>query len=393
MRSRSTWVVGLCTMLVAGSAAAQSKPTLEQGRAKQAVGDYDEAAAIFEDVARVSPQRADAPEALEDAIVLRLSLGQIDRAAEDAKLFARNYGAKKPADTARTMLAVAKWRFDHGDYPTAKKELAGAMSLIDRGGALDTRVLAHALLGHTLLKLDDKGAASEYEVVRGLWKDAEAATRAVQQSGDDRRLGAALTAVGEAVFFAAEQESKKVDAIRLPEYKGKGDREEVLKWVNTKVVAWVKAKRPAIEAAEREYQKVLQIQPMPPPRWVTAAAARVGVMWAKFVAEFRTTPVPREWKGNGTVPGTTITYKELRQTYYQTIDDAAEPMKQRAKAAFKVCVNYSVKYQYADEHTERCHQWLSRNFRTEFPLVDDIAPRWGGLGPATPPPQPLAESP
>ena len=65
----------------------------------------------------------------------------------------------------------------------------------------------------------------------------------------------------------------------------------------------MKKKRPAIEETEKEYIKILDLQPTPPPNWVIAAGSRVGQMWGKFVAEFRAAPIPKEWKGHGPVPG------------------------------------------------------------------------------------------
>src|SRR5262249_28579592 len=154
-----------------------------------------------------------------------------------------------------------------------------------------------------------------------------------------RRLAKVLTAVGEAQFFFAEQTRKEADKIQFPRYAGSGQREEVLKHVKTKVGAWMKEKRPVIETAQKENLKIVQLKPARPRRWVIAAGSRVGQMWGKFVAEFRAAPIPNEWRGHGPVPGTAdLTYEELRGTYYAALDDASEPLKQQAKAAFKTCL-------------------------------------------------------
>jgi len=108
-------------------------------------------------------------------------------------------------------------------------------------------------------------------------------------------------------------------------------------------------------------------------------------MWGKFVAEYRAAPIPKAWKEH--------THDVLRGAYYATLDEASEPLKQHAKAAFKTCVDYSVKYQYADEYSRTCHHWLSRNYTSEFPRIDEFVPRPAWLGPATPPATPLAKSP
>src|SRR5690606_24701131 len=197
-----------------------------------------------------------------------------------------------------------------------------------------------------------------------------------------RRLGKALTAVGEALFFFAEEKRAAAEKIQFPEYKGSGDRDDVLKFVKTKVGDWIQKKRPAIKEAEAEYIKIVELQPVPPPKWVIAAGARVGQMYGKFVAEFRAAPVPKEWKGPGMVPGTDVSYAEILTTYYNSLDEASEPIKQQAKAAYKTCLGLSVKHQYFDEYSRACEEWLSKNYPAEYRLIDEFrsAPNRVGSG-------------
>ncbi len=140
-------------------------------------------------------------------------------------------------------------------------------------------------------------------------------------------------------------------------------------------------KRPAIEEAEREYRKVLDLQPSPPPRWVIASGARVGQMWGKFVAEFRAAPIPKEWRQNGPSPYGDLPWEEIRSAYIGAIDEKSEPFRQRAKVAYQGCLEVSSKYQYFDEHSRACELWLSRNYGAEFHAVDELrgSPSWIGV--------------
>jgi hypothetical protein len=96
-------------------------------------------------------------------------------------------------------------------------------------------------------------------------------------------------------------------------------------------------------------------------------------MWGKFVAEFRAAPIPKEWKGHGPVPGTAdLTYDDLRGAYYEGLDNASEPQKQTAKSAFKTCLDYSVKFQYFDDYSRKCEEWLSKNYGAEYHLIDEF---------------------
>jgi TolA-binding protein len=355
------------------------KAVYEIGGNYQAIAVYEEAANWYEKYARENKDMEKAPEALQDAVVLRLGLGQEDQAIKDADLFNRNYGAKSPAQTAQIAFAIGAHYMEKDDWDQARKRLSSAMSLIDRNATPDVQIQAHAMLGRVYAKINNpSNAAPEYNKVRNTWKDPAAVMKKLDAMGGDdgekvRRIGKVLTAVGEALFFFAEQKKKEVDRVRFPEFKGQGTRDEVIKFVKGKVADWIKKKRPLIEETEKEYLKIVQLEPAPPPKWVIAAGARVGQMWGKFVAEFRAAPIPKEWKGSGPIPGAgDLTFEELRGTYYQSLDEASEPQKQQAKAAYKTCLNYSVKFQYFDEYSRACEIWLSKNYSAEFHLIDEF---------------------
>ncbi len=362
------------------------KSVYEIGGNYQAIAVYDEAANWYEKFARDNPKMEKAPEALQDATVLRLGLGQEDQAIKNADLFNKNYGAKQPAQTAQIAFAIGAHYIDREDWDQARKRLTTAMGQIDRSANLDVQIQAHAMLGRVYLKINNPtNAAPEYKKVAGYWKDPAAAMKKLDAIGGDegtkiRRVGKVLTSVGEALFFFAEQKRKDVDKIKFPEYKGSGERKEVQKHIDTKVKGWVEKKRPAIEDAEKEFLKVLDLQPAPPPMWVIASGARVGQMWGRFVAEFRAAPIPKEWKQKGTSPfgdpndpsAPPLTWDEIRGAYYASLDGASEPQKQRAKAAYKKCLDYSVKYQFFDEFSRSCEVWLSKNYGAEYHLIDEF---------------------
>ena len=81
----------------------------------------------------------------------------------------------------------------------------------------------------------------------------------------------------------------------------------------------------------------------------------------------------------------------MRAIYYEALDDAAAPLKAQAKAAFRTCVDYSVKYQYADELSRRCHEWLNKHYEAEFHAFDALLPRLGAYRTVEVLPEPLPE--
>jgi hypothetical protein len=345
------------------------------GQNYQAIAVYDDSASFYERFAHDAPKHADAAQALEDAIVLRLGLGQEDKALEDAELFKRAYHGQHPALAAQIAFAIGAHDADHGDLVEARKRLSAAMIDVDRSASIDVQIQAHAVLGRVLWKTgSETAAAAEYAKVRSLYRDP-AAVAAKLKAADDvegaRRLAKVLTAVGEAMYFAAAQKQKVVDAIRFPEYRGSGLRNDVLAHIHGKVQDWVNKKRPAIEETEKEYRRIVELQPAPPPRWVIASGARVGQMWGKFVAEFRAAPIPKEWKQDGLSPSG-VPWAEIRAAYYEAIDKASEPYRLRAKGAYQGCLEESSKYEYFDEHSRACETWLSKNYATEFHMLDEL---------------------
>ena len=341
------------------------KTTRDIGANYQAIAVYDEAAVWYERFAHDNPAADKAAEALEDAIVLRLGLGQEELAIRDADAFEYAYRGRHPARVAHIAFAIGAHYAEHEDYDRARRRLTTAMSNIDRNGTIDVQIKAHAMLGRVLARTGgESGAAAEYARVRSLYRDPAAVAAKLAGPDAARRLGKVLTAVGEAIFFSAEQKRRAVESLRFPVYKGNGQRADVLAHIDTKVSDWIKKKRPAIEEAEREYRKVVELQPAPPPRWVIASGARVGQMWGKFVAELRAAPVPAEWKKPG--------YEEVLGAYWEGLDSASEPDRKRAKAAYQTCLELSSKYQYFDEHSRGCEVWLSKNYGSDFHVVDEL---------------------
>ncbi len=139
------------------------------------------------------------------------------------------------------------------------------MKMIDNKATLDIVAQAHALLARADIKLGKETlAVREYKAVVGLWSDPNAAVAKIQGiPGEDdgskqRRLGRALEAVGEAMFYFADQDKAKVDKLKFPEYHGNNSKEDVLKHIGTKVKDWIIKKRPLIEKASGEYKKIVR---------------------------------------------------------------------------------------------------------------------------------------
>ena len=362
------------------------KATYEIGGNYQAIAVYDQAATWYERYADLKPTPDKADLALSDAVQLRLGLGQADEAIKDATVFRAKFGGSKPTQTAAIQFAIGAHYASIEAWDQAKVALQGAMGLIDRS-APDIQAQAHATLARAYTK--GKGgtadAAREYARVRAIWANPDAAIakiKAAYPEEDDgqktKRLAKALTAIGEAFFFAAEERRyADVETIRFPEYHGSGKKDDVLKFVQGKVLDWMKKKTAAIVKVEAEYKKIVDLQPEPPPRWVIAAGSRVGLLWGGFVDDFRRAPYPKDWdkKGCAVACGTAdeLSWSDIKLNYFNNLDTASQPYKDGsatfegkrvgAKPALVTCLNYSVKYQYFDQFSRDCEVWLAKNYK------------------------------
>jgi TolA-binding protein len=357
----------------------------------QAIAVYDAAADWYERYALANAHRktcqggapCPADKALSDAIVIRLELAQEDQAVADVKQYQKDYGASNQTETAAIAFALGAHYADKEDWENARKALAGSMNTFAKAPP-DLQVQAHATYARSLMHLKANAQArGEYDTVRKIWGDGTAAqgkiSDAYKSESDDqraRRLGKSLDAVGEAMFFASEEKRHdKVDSIPLPVYKGSGSKDDIQKYMGKTLKPWYLKKKDAIAEVDKDYQKITELQPVPPPRWVIAAASRAGMMWGNFVDDFRKAPYPKDWDKKGFVPGTgdTLSWNEIKATYLQGIDDASAPYKEQfAKPALKRCLDDSVKYQYFDEYSRDCEKWLAKNYKTEYHVVDEI---------------------
>jgi tetratricopeptide (TPR) repeat protein len=367
----------------------------EIGGNYQAIAVYDQAAEWYERYAKEDRTAPNADNALKDAVLLRLGSGDDQKAIEDATLFQRSYGASKAKMAAQVAFSIGEHWADKENWSACQSSLSSAMGLIGRAG-IDIEVQAHATLGRCFDHLrGDQGARAEYARVRELWRDQAAAQKKLMDSYPDesketkaRRLGKTLEAVGEAVFYEADERKRAdVDSIKFPAYAGSGKKDDVLKFVQTKVGDWMKKKATAIVAIEAQYKKVMDLQPEPPPRWVIAAGSRVGLLWGDFVDDFRRAPYPADWDkpGCAVACGTpsALTWHEIKMNYFHELDVASQPYKDGsakwvdgrhvgAKPALVACLDYSVNYQYFDQFSRACEVWLAKNYRSEYHVVDEL---------------------
>lgn len=358
-------ILVLSLVLVAGRAGAAppastsgAGPSLYQaGVHLLQVAEFEEAASTFERFAAESPRAVEAPDALTQAIVLRVGLNDERKVQDDVDRYERTYAATQPEVLATIDFARAAHASERGDWTTVERVLTARMSAIDRGPVY-LRMGAHALLGKAFARhAGDARAATEYARVRALAASLEAGTSAPV---DARLYAKGLNALGEAILFDADARRNAAAWTHVTPYAGSADATALDGWIATTVAPWIAARSRTIASVELEYQKVLSAGEVPSPRAVVEAASRVAMMWSGAADELQKVPVPPSWN------------PAARKLYRDKLAAAAVPLLARAKPAATACVAFSVKYQFTDEASAACGAWLTKSYRSEHPPLDEL---------------------
>lgn len=239
----------------------------------------------------------------------------------------------------------------------------------------------HAALGRAYAaRSQPTRAEAEYERVVALWQDPKRAaaevegaelaeTSATMAAGPQRgrqRLAGALDAVSEALFALAEYERQRRPLTPVRRFSGPPSPQRVRDYSRAVSEILILHADRARELS-MEYKRIVDLQPTVSPRWVIAAGARVGDLWADIVRAGRATS-PMAGQAN----------RQLVEAYDDALREALEPWVLHARGAFEVCLAYSVKYKYSDAWSRRCEDWLVRHFPDAYTATEDflLVPTW-----------------
>ena len=310
------------------------------GEAYRRVAIYDKAVTWYERLAREHPKEPNAVTALENAVVLRLVLGDPDKAREAASLFDKHYSRKQRSRSAKISLALLLDAEQRGDLD--EEMMKRVMPRIERHGTFDERVRVVVASGRFHRRQGRPvEARKEYAKALALWHAPKTKSRLRKLMDDDelRRAGKLLTNVGEALFFHAAEAQEKANAMKPPKLDGGKNDDEVKQWLDVR--------RTALEEAEKRYLEILKLRPAPPPKWLVASAAEVGAMWDALGDDMSASGLP---------------------------EIAREHMDRRAKNAYRTCAEYAIKYQQLGPVAKRCHAWLTAHYEREFPETHELLP-------------------
>lgn len=348
----------------------------------RAIAQYEDAARNYELVAEDHPTLYSADDALENAYLLRLGLGQIEQAQADLRRFERLYKRKDIHRAARLF-----WTQHHVlDTNTARRNHAiEYLKAYGSKGGVDRAVVAEALIGQIdwrrsceepllhdacvwirrrfytshhhgspvparLCKIEAGAFVSVHR--RGTKLSASAQARfdrvlalapKVELPIDDPERDAAFRqAWGMAMVYKIDRDYEKHLQLEIP-----ADLSRLEKFIE------IQTRR--AEDLRTRYAKVDQTGSS---KWMLAAVARTAAFQQLVAYQLFRASVPQA-----------LTTREEERAYCEALAEQARPFRDRAIVAYQTCLERSTEYQYAGEFSRMCAEELEELDRT-VSLVD-----------------------
>ncbi|MEZ4222274.1 MAG: hypothetical protein R3B13_15160 [Polyangiaceae bacterium] len=289
-------------------------------------------------------------ESTEPPLVSEVSDAQIGVAAETPAPGLSGSAPRVHHEPADEDVRIAVADADALKLRAAEARLRKALRRIDAKANIEDRMLAHAILGRAYVaRRAFKQARAEYDRVLADWTDPDARVKEMlggEPSNAARvgRVQQALDAAGEALFQRAEEKRRAAVALRAPFFPGPDTDDAVQRFITTKAKVWIDKRRKLIEDAQKEYHKVVELRPTPPPSWVVASAAQTAEMLYAFLAELKKTPIPPRIRKD----------PKLRQVYEDSMNDAFGPTKSAADTVNAMCIQFARRFQLDTPHSRDC---------------------------------------
>ncbi len=159
---------------------------------------------------------------------------------------------------------------------------------------------------------------------------------------------AVMASIGAAQYVRAEAQREEAERLKPPSMKGVKSAADMKGYVEGPFHEFAQGKQAQLESVTAEYRAIAELEPVPPPRWVTEGAARVGEMWLNFATELTTLKPPASAKLDA----------DSLSSLERAMQASAAPLRERAKRSFQVCTEYGQRERVAVEAVKRCEEAL-----------------------------------
>jgi len=356
-----------------------------------------EAVRAAEEAARVTHARpedpvAQAADALRQATIFRIGLGEERLALENAQKFARYFGsdASRRRDAANVVFSIGQIYTDRvarlrrrpvansDERRTRDAEIRAAWNDVIRHysnymrvyaaqGTVDQKIQGAVALARGYWNIDNQAQAiTYYQQAATAWGTGEhpEGEAAIRRDLDDAIEGDAVEkskeAAAEARFYIAEQLYVRFRARRMPQFRGSGGRRAYDQWVTRTLTPFIQEQvRFLREEATRQYTEVVN---MHVPNWEVAAYSRLADMFYQFAVYIRTSPPPADIQR---VP-------ELLDAWNVIKDEQTQVFVDTATEGYQRCIRTSTTVHWFNEWTHLCERELNNINRGRYPVADEV---------------------
>jgi hypothetical protein len=302
-----------------------------------------------ENRAKSQPKAPGAAAGLSAAAYARLALGDGEQAGRDAQLLRQAFARKASEEVSLLTAALAT---HHADQDSWEKALAAVPRASEPAGNLAPRVkiLWHAARGRALAGLGQSGtAAEEFRQVLTLWhppapKESAKLLGHIEPAPMPGREQV-VDAVGAAHFFFGEQQRLTAEKLEMPRYSGPASGNAVSQYVKGPVAEWIAKKQKFITEAEARYRAIVEIKPVPPPRWLVAGLAMTGQAYAEFADDFAQAKLPEAVERK----------QELRTAFAKALTEAEQPLRAKAAKSRESCQSTAERLGLREEERAVCN--------------------------------------
>lgn len=402
----------------------------EIGEAYQSVASFGRAAEAYEAYAAQYPAEASARDALQDATLFRMALGEPEKALADARLFERSFGRTHPAETATVLLAVGQVFLDRGQWREAGDHFRKMLATYGKGASPDVAIRARVGLGEALWKLSPPAAATRREALDSFERalalaDVGLASAAsgggspphtprerererahvhvhvhetvparleryrsmLGDGADATRLGLMVDAVARARFSKAEVAYERFAAIALPSFRPRASLPPAVRrwWREARGADTARSVERAFASMSveerREWIDFMQVE-----HW---AATSLGP-WLdrRGAAQVAAMALYREAAADGVPAWSIAAAKRVGDMYRETMQALAdaplpEDLEERrgeliaqyrgsAIDAYESCLRESTRARWFSEWSRGCERALAALAPRDFPLADEL---------------------
>lgn len=304
---------------------------------------YSEAARIYETFVSLQPKHELTEEALRYATIFRTGLGEYDAAIKDLRKYLQLF--PKSEYVASVAFDIASAYEKQGKGELALKEYLAWLNKYGKAGGADLFLRAHLRIAR-VYEGQRGGVAKSQEWFRKTVGAYEALT-------DDEKAkvtAAGLAAAAEARFMEGEAALAEVRAVQL-----KLPEKVLVEGITRKV-----------ELIAKAMDLLTNVETFGQANWTIAATSRKGSALQALAKAIEESPVPRGLNS------------EQQMFYRQGMADRAAPLIERAKEAYRRCVEVARELKWYNEYSAVAEEALM-SLDPEYRVLPDIRPAPGAF--------------